>query len=197
MSCRRLEPPKVLLLALLALLGPVPCAQALPTLEPQPVYRCIGPDGSAMFSGTPCSVDALARQPLPMAGQGPSPAHVCALEASELDARVTRAFLDKDVNQLSGLMLWQDYSPMAALATMRTLAIVMRVGLAGVAIERAQPPPAAAALDPSNAPAQQAAFQPASGSSASIPVQLEVRLEDGRSVAFGIVSDHGCWWLEP
>lgn len=197
MSCRRLEPPKALLLAFLAFLGPVPWAQALPALEPQPVYRCVGPDGSTMFSGTPCSVDTLARQPPPMADADSSPVHVCPLDAGELDARVTTAFLDQDINQLSGLMLWQDYSPGAALADMRTLATAMRAGLAGVAIERAQPPPAAAAVGPWNAPVPQAAFRPATGSPSSIPVQLQVRLQDGRSVAFGIVSDHGCWWLEP
>ena len=63
------------------LLPPVALAQQV---LPQPVFRCLGPDGSVLFSGTPCSDDSLARGawPAPTSSSGAPPGlHLCPLDA--------------------------------------------------------------------------------------------------------------------
>ena len=186
-------------LALAAAMLPAPRVQAAPQLRAQPVYRCVGPDGSIMFSGTPCSMDSLARQALPVVAGGDGPAlHLCPLDVQELRARVGAAFLAQDVNRLAGLMLWQGYDDRAARARMRSLAAAMQGGLAGIEIDDAAPPPAVAqasgffaAQVPASVPVRSA------DTDAAQPVQLRVLLEDGATISMGIIRDHGCWWLQP
>ena len=186
-------------LALAAAMLPAARAQAAPRLHAQPVYRCVGPDGSIMFSGTPCSMDSLARQALPVVAGGDGPAlHLCPLDVQELRARVGAAFLAQDVNRLAGLMLWQGYDDRAARARMRSLAAAMQGGLAGIAIDDAAPPPAVAQASgffagrvPASVPVRSA------DTDAAQPVQLRVLLEDGAAISMGIIRDHGCWWLQP
>ncbi len=187
-------------LALAAAMLPAPRAQAASRLRAQPVYRCVGPDGSIMFSGTPCSMDSLARQALPVAasgGDGPA-LHLCPLDVQELRARVGAAFLAQDVNRLAGLMLWQGYDDRAARARMRSLAAAMQGGLAGIEIDDAAAPPAvaqASGLFAERVPASVSVRSADTG--APQPVQLRVLLEDGATITMGIIRDHGCWWLQP
>ena len=174
------------------------------SLATQPIYRCLGPGGSTMFSGTPCSDDSLAQGTLPeVAAIGDrTPLHLCPLDPTELRARVGDAFLAHDINRLAGLMLWQGYGRHDAIARMQVLASAMRQGLLGIELGGKIMPPApdvapsgffgaeASTAVPINATADADHSMPA-------PTHLRVSLDDGNELSFSIESDHGCWWLLP
>ncbi len=157
-------------------------------LQPQPVYRCLGPGGSILFSGTPCRDDSLARGVLPeraAAGSGP-PLHLCPLDADELRARVADAFLTHDVNRLSGLMLWRGYDAQDARARLQALAVAMRAGLTGITLE-----------DDAPAAPLRSAVPDGAGTDGPASPSLAVQLDDGTGLRFAVERDHGCWWLLP
>jgi hypothetical protein len=171
------------------------------SLAPQPIYRCLGPDGSAMFSGTPCSEDSLAQGALPeVAAIGDrTPLHLCPLDPAELRARVGDAFLAHDINRLAGLMLWQGYGRHAAIARMQVLASGMRQGLLGIELS-GKATPLAPAAGPSGffgAEVSTAVPVKATDNSTLAPTRLRISLDDGNELSFSIESDHGCRWLLP
>lgn len=186
-------------LALLALLGvivvllPECGAAAQDQIDAQPVYRCIGPDGSVMFSGTPCYADRLAQDTVGPADttSAPLPGHLCPLNPNALRARVADAFLEHDINRLAGLMLWDGYGRRGALARIQSLADVMRHGLAG--IELGGLAPLVAMPDPTTTPMG----QPQGAATNLQPTRLAITLDDGSTLDFVIEHDHGCWWLLP
>jgi len=174
------------------------------SLAPQPIYRCLGPQGSAMFSGTPCNQDSLAQGALPeVAAIGDrTPLHLCPLDPGELRARVADAFAAHDINRLAGLMLWQGYGRHAAVARMQVLASAMRQGLLGIELDRVATPLAPDAApggffgaEPGTAVPVDAAVDADPGTPA--PTRLRISLDGGHELGFAIESDHGCWWLLP
>lgn len=186
-------------LALLTLLGaaaallPVRQAAGQGQIDAQPVYRCIGPDGSVMFSGTPCYADHLAQGTVTPADTVNTslPGHLCPLDPDALRTRVGEAFLTHDINRLAGLMLWDGYSRRGALARIQSLTGVMRHGIAGIeltglAAETAEPASASTTL-----------AQSMDEATALQPTRLAITLDDGSNLDFVIERDHGCWWLLP
>ncbi len=175
------------------LLPPVALAQQV---LPQPVFRCLGPDGSVLFSGTPCSDDSLARGawPAPTSSSGAPPGlHLCPLDADQLRQRVGAAFIAQDVNRLAGLMLWDGYGMRGARARMQQWMRVMQAGL--VAVTLAGTEPAEDFFAPT--PTQPDVAGDASDAGNADPAALRVDLDDGQQLDFAIVQAHGCWWLRP
>lgn len=202
-----MRPALLIVLVGLVLSAPlqVPRANARDgSLAPQPIYRCLGPDGSTMFSGTPCSDDSLAQGALPeVAAIGDrTPLHLCPLDPAELRARVGDAFLAHDINRLAGLMLWQGYGRHDAIARMQVLTSAMRQGLLGVELSGKATPLAPDAAPSGFFGAEVSTAVPVNATanadnSTPAPTRLRISLDDGNELSFSIESDHGCWWLRP
>ena len=181
------------LLALLALLACVPIARAQ---HVQPVYRCIGAHGEAVFSGQPCGTPAPARSadaPVRANGSGT----VCASSPEALRQAIAGAFATRDVNQLAGLILWRGMDQGSARATLRSLAAWLKQPLTGIASASATDPPFADAH--SGPPPGTTGGEPASTSSVAAlpPTGFDVSTGgvDGTTRDFGLVESGGCWWL--
>jgi hypothetical protein len=173
-------------------------------LAPQPIYRCLGPDGSTMFSGTPCNQDSLAQGALPeVAAIGDrTPLHLCPLDPDELRARVADAFLAHDINRLAGLMLWQGYGKRAAIARMQALSSAMRQGLLAIDL-RSRASPLAPVAEPGAFFGGDAGMAvrgngpDLADGDAPVPTHLRISLDGGHELSLPIAGDHGCWWLLP
>jgi hypothetical protein len=165
-----------------------------------PIHRCIGANGSPVFTDQPCSamqatsVNATVKSPDSIATAGPPPV-TCAADVAELRKSVIDAFASHDANRLAGLMLWGGYGRGAAVADIRSLAATMRHPLLdlGPADEPDEPAQASSATDPlasaaipdAPAPARQLVLHVGGSDSDGSPHELH----------FDIVRRSGCLWL--
>jgi hypothetical protein len=182
---------------LTALLWIVLLAWAAPAAAQNPIHRCIGANGSPVFTDQPCSamqatsVNATAHSPDSTALAGPPPI-TCAADVAELRKSVIDAFANHDANRLAGLMLWGGYGRGAAVADIRSLAATMRHPLLDLG-PADEPAPATSQADP---------FAPAASSTVPAPArQLVLHVggsdSDGapHELHFDIVRRSGCLWL--
>jgi hypothetical protein len=170
---------------------------ARPALAQNPIHRCIGANGSPVFTDQPCdsmqatSVTAAAKAPDAVSTLGP-PAVTCAAGFSQLRQSVIDAFAGHDANRLAGLMLWGGYGRDAAVADIRSLAALMRYPLVDLGPSDA-PAASASASDPfaSDTP------PPPPESSHQLVLHVASSGADGgsRELRFDIVRRSGCLWL--
>lgn len=140
------------------------------------VQRCVGADGSPVFTDRPCS--ALQAAPLrpvlatsaAAAGATPAAALTCATTVGQLRQALLAAFASHRADQLSGLMLWQGYDDRQARERIQQLQSLLRQPLLGVR----QDGPALLVSTPS----EQADGQP-------------------RQSRFALRQQAGCLWLDP
>ena len=185
-----------------ALLWLLLLAAAAPVRAQNPIHHCIGAHGNPVFTDQPCAaLDATsvgAAQPTGGDSGLPDtpPPVLCAATTAQLRQSVIDAFAQRDANRMAGLMLWSGYGQDAAVADIRSLALLMRRPLlalqpSGSAPTAADPPPAGAASSGA-APAADAAT-----ASPQLRLQLAGTDPSGspRELRFDIVRRAGCLWL--
>jgi hypothetical protein len=194
--------PSVALLCLILL------AWAVPALAQTEIHRCIGANGSAVFTDQPCA--ALQATPVspaaPPAGHDIPPATpppiLCAASLGALRQSVIDAFANHDANRMAGLMLWNGYGRGAAIADIRSLGELMKQPLLDVgtpddpAPDNGSPAPATAT---SGSAAPFAPDTPSTPPPANAQLVLHTAGNDGsgspHELRFNIVSRAGCLWL--
>jgi hypothetical protein len=159
-----------------------------PALAQNPVHRCVGSDGSPVFTDQPCaSMDAtptVAPAVASTAAPGATASSVpilCATSVAALRRAVAEAFASRDANRLSGLVLWNGYAQHTAVVDIQSLSNLLRqtlldFGTSGDTPEGGEP-----------AASHDLLVRTTSGSASGTP--LETR--------FGIVRQAGCLWLQP
>ena len=188
-----------------ALLCLILLAWAVPALAQTEIHRCIGTNGSAVFTDQPCAalqatpVNPVATPGHDVAPAGPPPI-LCAATLGELRQSVIDAFASHDANRLAGLMLWSGYGRGAAIADIRSLGELMKQPLLDVG----RPDDPAPGNDPP-APALAASsadpfvpYTPPAPPSANAQLVLHTAGNDGGSpheLRFNVVSRAGCLWL--
>ena len=175
-------------------------AWALPAAAQNPIERCVGANGSPVFTDQPCAALqatalAPAAKPREDAQQQPlqPPPILCAATRDELRKSVIDAFANHDANRLAGLMLWNGYGRGAAVADIRALGALVKQPLLDLGpVGDAPPAGAESSADPLDAAASASA-------PASNQLVLQMAGNDGsgdpRELRFDIVRHAGCLWL--
>ena len=188
-----------------ALLWLLLLAAAAPVRAQNPIHHCIGAHGNPVFTDQPCAaLDATPVGDTPRAGDDSGqpdapPPVLCAATTAQLRQSVIDAFAHRDANRMAGLMLWDGYGRGAAVADIRSLALLMRRPLldlqpSGNATAADPPPDLAASSDAATA---------ADAAAASPQLRLQLRLQlagtdasgSPRELRFDIVRRAGCLWL--
>ncbi len=181
-----------------ALLCLVALARAMPVQAQTEIHRCVGSNGSAVFTDQPCA--ALQATPVnPTAAPAPNaapaaPPVLCAASLGQLRESVIDAFAGRDANRLAGLMLWNGYGRGAAIADIRALGELMKQPLLDVDLPGDEGEPASSASDEGDPYAA-----PALSESVADQLVLHTAGSDGsgnpREIRFGIARQAGCLWL--
>jgi hypothetical protein len=147
----------------------------LPAAAQTAIHRCVGADGSPVFSDQPCmSVGATSLMPAPVASAssgGPSAGLLCAKDLAELRDGLAQAFAARSANRVGGLILWNGYGSAGAVDNLRAMEFLVRRPL--VSLEGDE----GAGLD---------AVTTAPGGDGAT-----------RRAHFGVVRESGCLWLRP
>jgi hypothetical protein len=180
-----------------ALLWFILLAWAAPAVAQNPIHRCIGANGSPVFTDQPCdamqatSVNAAPKHVADAQSVGSLPI-TCATSLAALRQSVIDAFAQHDANRLAGLMLWSGYGRGAAVADIRSLTTMMRRPLLdlGPPDEPAPADSVDASLAPDTVPVapesdRQLVLHTAGSDSDGSPHELR----------FSIVRRSGCLWL--
>lgn len=171
-----------------------------PATAQEGVHRCIGPDGTPLFTDQPCAAlkatpVQAAPKPTAPAPNAPVPAApppiLCATTVAELRQSVTDAFATRDPNRLAGLMLWEGAGRNAVVSDIRSLGALMKRPLLDLGEPNAaeQPasndPDAAPSERPAPAPERQLVVHTVSDDASGAPTETR----------FDIVRRSGCLWL--
>jgi len=183
--------------------------------EAQQVHRCVGPDGSSVYSDQPCqSLGAVARQaPRRPAAVGVhgfttgtgTVAPGCARSLDGLLMGVRGALEARDVNRLATHYHWAGTSARGGRHLMDELEAIARRPLVAIDYVYAQPPAAQSeALDfgpdtsaPAGGPGEMPDAPPP-----RLPQALRIEQASGPSDAGAVRTDFelrrhaGCWWVE-
>lgn len=186
-----------------ALLCLILLAWVVPALAQTEIHRCIGANGSAVFTDQPCAaLQATPVNPVAMSSHdiptAAPPPILCAASLGALRQSVIDAFASRDANRMAGLMLWSGYGRGAAIANIRSLGELMKQPLLDVG--------APDDLAPGNDPPAPA--MATSGAGPDIPpdpppanaqLVLHTAGNDGsgspHQLRFSVVSRAGCLWL--
>lgn len=186
-----------------ALLCLILLAWAVPALAQTEIHRCIGANGSAVFTDQPCA--ALQATPvnpgvrpgsdIPLAAPPPT---LCAASLGTLRQSVIDAFASRDANRMAGLMLWSGYGRGAAIADIRSLGELMKQPLLDVGA-----PDDPASSDDPRAPATATSGAPPDIPHDPPPANTQLVLHTAgndssgspHQLRFNVVSRAGCLWL--
>ena len=170
------------------------------------VHRCIGQDGTPLFTDQPCAaLQATPVQAAPKPGvpgaQQPSPSLpppiLCAGTVAELRQSVADAFAARDPNRLAGLMLWGGYGRNAAVSDIRALGALMQRPLLDVGEDTAERPAPGADPDAWPIPGTEHADRPPPATEHQLVLHTASGDASGepRETRFAIVRRSGCLWL--
>jgi uncharacterized protein DUF4124 len=183
-----------------ALLCLVLLVRAMPAHAQTEIHRCIGANGSAVFTDQPCAalqatpVNPTATPSITAASAAPPPV-LCAASLGQLRESVIDAFASRDANRLAGLMLWNGYGRGAAIADIRALGELMKQPLLDADIPGDDDEPASATSGNSDP----YAVGPAPSAPPGDQLVLHTAGNDGsgnpREIRFGIARQAGCLWL--
>jgi hypothetical protein len=183
-------------------------ALAPPAMAQTEIHRCIGANGSAVFTDQPCA--ALKATPvtaappsdaLPMTAPPPI---LCAASVGELRQSVIDAFASHDANRMAGMMLWNGYGRGAAIADIQSLTQWMKHPLIDVempgdpaAAGTAQAPPASSptSVDPFSLDIPPSPSPATSQPDDQLVLHTAGNDGDARDLRFDIVRRAGCLWL--
>ncbi|MFI4958950.1 MAG: DUF4124 domain-containing protein [Lysobacterales bacterium] len=182
-------------------------AWAAPARAQTEIHRCIGTNGSAVFTDQPCA--ALQATPVsPVAASGhdvppaTAPPTLCAASMGALRQSVIDAFASHDANRMAGLMLWSGYGRGAAIADIRSLDELMKRPLLDVDTPDDTVPgngPPAAAIATGSSTSFAASGTPSEPPPANAQLVLHTAGNDGsgnpHELRFNVVSRSGCLWL--
>jgi len=186
---------------LATLLCLIALAWAAPVAAQTPIHRCIGANGSAVFTDQPCAAlqatpasRVVASAPAVAATTAPT---LCAASLGALRQGVIDAFASHDANRLAGMMLWDGYGRGAAIADIQSLTRLMKQPLLDVKA------PDESAAAPAAASSLAAPFAMNVDPAPTVPAhnQLVVHTADSdgngnpRELRFDIVHQAGCLWL--
>ena len=172
------------------------------------MHRCIGADGTPLFTDQPCAAlqatpvqSAAASRPAASGAPAPAPSLpppiLCAATVAELRQSVTDAFATRDPNRLAGLMLWGGYGRSAAVSDIRALGALMQRPFLGFDDEASEPP--AEAPDPDAPPVAGSEHAERAPADAEHQLVLQTAADDGsgtpHETRFAIVRRSGCLWL--
>jgi hypothetical protein len=146
---------------------------ALPAAAQTAIHRCVGADGSPVFSDQPCA-NLGATSLLPVAARsaaGPTAGLLCAKDMAELRDGLAQAFAARSANRVGGLILWNGYGSASAVDNLRAMEALVRRPL--VSLE--------------------------GNEGAGIDAVTSMPGADGatRRAHFAVVRDSGCLWLRP
>nr|WP_240147960.1 DUF4124 domain-containing protein [Luteibacter yeojuensis] len=148
---------------------------ALPAAAQTAIHRCVGADGSPVFSDQPCtSVGATSLLPLPAtsASSGePTAGLLCAKDLGELRDGLVQAFAARSANRVGGLILWNGYGSAGAVENLRAMEALVHRPLV--------------ALEGNEGTGIDAVTSAPGGAGAT------------RRAHFDVVRDSGCLWLRP
>jgi len=182
-------------------------AWAVPVRAQTEIHRCIGTNGSAVFTDQPCA--ALQATPVSPAATpandippATAPPTLCAASLGALRQSVIDAFASHDANRMAGLMLWSGYGRGAAIADIRSLDELMKQPLLDVDtpgdMAPGNGPPAAAVATSGTASFAPPGIAP-DPPTANAQLVLHTAGNDGsgspRELRFNVVSRAGCLWL--
>jgi len=176
----------------------LPClillAWSMPILAQTEIHRCIGANGSAVFTDQPCAaLQATPVSPAATPGNDIAPAApppiLCAASLGALRQSVIDAFASHDANRMAGLMLWSGYGRGTAITDIRSLGALMKKPLLDVGTPD-EPAPGDDPLAPPPPPAPPPA---------NAQLVLHTAGNDGsgspHELRFNVVSLAGCLWL--
>ena len=179
---------------------------SMPMLAQTEIHRCIGANGSAVFTDQPCAaLQATPVNPVATPGNDIPPAApppiLCAASLGALRQSVIDAFASHDANRMAGLMLWSGYGRGTAIADIRSLGALMKQPLLDVGTPD---DPASGNDPPATAPATSGADPSAPGTPPAPPpanaqLVLHTAGNDGsgspHELRFNVISRAGCLWL--
>lgn len=171
----------------------------LPATAQEGVHRCIGPDGTPLFTDQPCAaLKATPVQAAPKTTTAPAPNApvpsapppiLCAATVAELRQSVTDAFATRDPNRLAGLMLWEGAGRGAVVSDIRSLSALMKRQLLDFGEQNAAEQAAGNDPDAASTPAppteHQLVVHTSSDDASGVP----------KETRFDIVRRSGCLWL--
>lgn len=142
------------------------------------IHRCLGKDGSPVYSDQPCTaVGATSLAPPPAtsvaasADGAPTAGMLCAKDLGELREGLARAFASHDPNRIGALVLWNGYGSAGAVERLRQLDGVVRQPVLSIRGDEAD------------------GLDVVTGGPSGDP--------SSRHVRFGVARDSGCLWLRP
>lgn len=166
------------------------------------VHRCIGADGTPLFTDQPCA--ALNATPVQQAAPRPGsaapsvpPPILCAATVAELRQSVADAFAARDPNRLAGLMLWGGYGRSAAVSDIRALGALMQRPLLDFDEDSVERPAPGTDPDAWPIPGTEHADRPPPTQDRQLVVHTASSNADGepKETRFDIVRRSGCLWL--
>ncbi|MBS7458275.1 hypothetical protein [Coralloluteibacterium stylophorae] len=168
--------------------------QAAPARAQAAVHRCVGPDGTSIYSDRGCAGFDAAERPAP--GEQPSPStraalqRGCARRPHQLAARLQAALASQDVNRVASVYDWAGKSTWEAQGIMERLHTLARDAVTTVVLEGSENAVAGPGIG-------------AAVGGARVPERPErVRIErlptpanTARYVHMALMERAGCWWV--
>lgn len=145
----------------------------LPALAQSVIHRCVGADGSPVYSDQPCAAIGATSIAPPSASTtaapgSPTTGMLCAKDLAELREGMARAFATHDANRVGALVLWSGYGSNGAVDSIQRLGDLVKQPLLSL-----------------------------QGDESSGLEVVTGRTGQTRRAHFGIAHESGCLWLRP
>ena len=145
----------------------------LPVLAQNVIHRCVGADGSPLYSDQPCAAVGATSIAPPSTSTtavpgAPTTGMLCAKDLAELREGLARAFATHDANRVGALVLWNGYGSNGAVDSIQRLGALVKQPLLSLQGDE----------------------------SAGLEV-VTGRTGQAQKAHFGVTRESGCLWLRP